>query len=64
MLRNAKTNGWLALNINDRLPGVEERYMLTTTADQGIGPANRAVFRIVKAEEVDIFGNDNIIRYG
>ena len=38
--------------------------MLTTTSDQGVGPISRAVFRIVRVEEQDIFGSDNIVRYG
>lgn len=51
MLKNKKTNGWLAFNANDKCPGTEERYMCTTTADEGIGPANRAVFKIDRVEE-------------
>lgn len=64
MFKNKKTNGWLAMNANDKLPGTEERYMCTTTADEGIGPANRAVFKITRVEESDIFGSDDIVRYG
>jgi len=64
MLKNKKTNGWLALNTGDKCPGEQERYMLTTTSEEGIGPANRAVFKIVKHEDMDIFGSDNIVRYG
>jgi len=44
MLKSKKTNGWLAVNTKDRLPGVDERYMLTTTADPAVGPVSRAVF--------------------
>ena len=51
MLKNKKTNGWLAFNANEKCPGTEERYMCTTTADEGIGPANRAVFKIMRVEE-------------
>lgn len=64
MLRNKKTNGWLALNTNDRSPGTEERYVLTTTSDANCGPVNRAVFKIIRCEESDMFGSDNIVRYG
>ena len=64
MLKNKLTQGWLAMNANDKLPGTEERYMCTTTTDQGTGPANRAVFKIVRVEEADMFGSDNIVRYG
>lgn len=38
--------------------------MVTTTADQGVGPVNRAIFKIIRHEESDIFGSDNIIRFG
>ncbi len=64
MLKNKKTNGWLALNTSDRCPGPEEKYMCTTTCDEGIGPANRAVFKITRVEDMDIFGSDDIVRYG
>ena len=64
MLKNKKTSGWLAMNTNDRCPGPEERYMCTTTTDQGVGPISRAVFKIVRVEDMDIFGSDNIVRYG
>ena len=64
MIKNKKTNGWLALNTNDKCPGAEERYMLTTTSEDQIGPANRAMFKIVRVEDMDIFGSDNIVRYG
>ena len=64
MLKNKKTNGWLALNTNDKCPGADERYMLTTTSETTVGPANRAVFKIVRVEDMDIFGNDDIVRYG
>ena len=64
MLKNKKTNGWLALNISDKCPGTDEKYMCTTTAEEGIGPANRAVFKIVRVEDMDVFGSDNIVRYG
>ena len=64
MLRCKKTNGFLALNTNDKCPGPEERYMCTTSTAEGLGPVNRAVFSIVRVEDMDIFGSDNIVRYG
>jgi hypothetical protein len=63
MLKNKKTDGWLAFNTQDRMPGVDECYTLTTTTEAP-GPVKRAMFQISKAEKVDVFGNDNIIRYG
>jgi len=64
MIKNKKTTGWLALNTNDKCPGADERYMLTTTSENQIGPANRAMFKITRVEDIDIFGSDDIIRYG
>ena len=64
MLKCKKTNGWLAVNTNDKCPGTEERYMVTTTADEGCGPAARAVIKIVRHEASDMFGSDDIVRYG
>ena len=64
MLKNKKTDGWLVFNTADRAAGtVDECYMLTTTNDAP-GPVKRSVFQIVKAEKMDIFGSDDIIRYG
>lgn len=64
MLKNKLTNGWLALNTNDKLPGTDERYMVTTTSDPTPVPVSRAVFKIVRHEASDIFGSDDILRYG
>lgn len=64
MMKNKKTGGFLALNTNDKCPGTDERYMCTTTVDQGLGPVNRAMFKITRVEAEDIFGSDNIVRYG
>ena len=33
MMKSKKTNGWLAVNTNDKCGGTDERYMLTTTSD-------------------------------
>jgi len=63
MLRNKKTNGFLVMDIGDKQLGVDEAYMLTTCKENP-GPMTRSVFVIKRAEEVDIFGSDNIIRYG
>lgn len=42
---------------------MEESYTATTTANHP-GPVTRSIFVIKKAEKVDIFGNDDIVRYG
>lgn len=64
MLKNKKTDGWLVFNTADRVQGtVDECYMLTTTNDAP-GPVKRSVFSLVRAEEQDIFGSDDVVRYG
>ena len=63
MLKNKKTDGWLAMNTADRLPGVDERYNLTTIPETP-GPVARAMFVVTRVEAQDMFGTDDIIRYG
>ena len=64
MLKNKKTDGWLVFNTADRVQGtVDECYMLTTTTDAP-GPVKRSVFQIVRAEKMDMFGSDDVVRYG
>lgn len=63
MLKNKKTDGYLVFNTADRLPGADERYNLTTVAEQP-GPVRRAMFVVSRVEKEDIFGSDDIIRYG
>jgi hypothetical protein len=63
LITNKKTNGYLVMDIGDKASGLEESYMVTTTA-QAPGPITRSVFVIKKEEDRDVFGNDNIIRYG
>lgn len=63
MLMSKKTKGFLVVDIGDRISGVEETYITTTSASNP-GPITRSVFVLKKAEEMDIFGSDNIVRYG
>ena len=37
---------------------------MATTTKTDPGPVTRSVFVIKKAEKFDIFGSDNIVRYG
>ena len=37
---------------------------MVTTTKENPGPVTRSIFVIKKAEEFDMFGSDNIIRYG
>lgn len=63
MLRCKATDGTLVMDIDDKLKQVNEAYMLTTTKEDP-GPVTRSVFVIKKAEKFDIFGSDNVVRYG
>ncbi len=65
MLKNKCTNGWMVMDMGDRVLGVEEGYQLSTCKDNP-GPVTRSMFVICRAEKQDIFGgpNDPVIRYG
>ena len=63
MFKNKKTQGHLVFNLNDKQPGLLESYMVTTTTANP-GPVGRSIFCINKVDKKDIFGSDDIIRYG
>lgn len=51
------------MDTNDRIAQASEAYMVTTTKENP-GPIARSVFSIKKAEKFDMFGSDDIIRFG
>lgn len=53
----------MVADIGNKTNSLEESYMATTTPNHP-GPVTRSIFVIKKAEEMDIFGNDGIVRYG
>ena len=63
MLKNKKTQGFLVTDIGDKQLGVEEAYSLTTCKDNP-GPITRSMYTISRAEKIDLFGSDDIVRYG
>ena len=63
LITNKKTQGYLVADIGAKTNGLEEAYHVTTTPNHP-GPVSRSIFVIKKAEKVDIFGNDDIVRYG
>jgi hypothetical protein len=63
MLKNKKTEGFLVFNTSDKQVGLPESYILTTTKVNP-GPVARSIFVLKRAEKFDIFGSDDIIRYG
>jgi len=53
----------LVADLGNKTASLEESYMVTTTPNHP-GPITRSIFVIKKAEEMDIYGKDDIIRYG
>jgi hypothetical protein len=65
MIQNAKTEGWLVMDIGERVPNLQEGYTVTcTSAGQNPGPMTRSVFKLLKEEAVDMFTSDKYVRYG
>jgi len=63
MLMNKKTNGYLVMDIGVKGSSLDESYMVTTSASPP-GNISRSVFVIKREEPIDLFGSDDIIRYG
>jgi hypothetical protein len=63
MITNKKTKGYMVVDLGSKAQGFDEAF-LPTVAQQHPGPISRSIFVIKKAEKADIFGSDNIIRYG
>ena len=65
MIQSQKTEGWLVVDCGDKVPNVEEGYSITSTGvGQNPGPMTRSVFKLSRVEDMDIFGSDDVIRYG
>jgi hypothetical protein len=63
LLRNKKTNGHLAADLGVRQANIDESYRLNTSKANE-GPVTRNVFTVERYEQADIFGTDNVIRFG
>lgn len=45
MIQNAQTEGWLTIDVGDKVPNVEEAYTVTSTSrGQNPGPMTRSVY--------------------
>ena len=66
MIQNHQTQGYLVMDIGERVPNVEEGYSISSTSEgQNPGPMTRSVFKIVKENNPnDLFTQDDCIRYG
>lgn len=62
MLHNHKTNGYLVIDVGDRIPSADEAYAVTTNS-KGIGPLTRSVFVVTRVDDKDGF-TDNVVHYG
>lgn len=63
LITNKKVQGYMVADLSTKALGIDEAYIPTTTT-QHPGPVSRSIFVIKKAEKSDIFGSDEIIRYG
>jgi len=63
MIRSLATNGYLAVDMDKAQTGVRDSCKLST-AVCAQGPCTRNVFGMKKVEKMDIFGADDIVRYG
>jgi len=65
MVQSQQTEGWLVMDCGDKIPNVEEAFSITCTgAGQNPGPMTRSVFKLIRVDDMDIFGSDELIRYG
>ena len=63
LITNKKTMGYLVADIGTKTLGSDESYLPTTTQNHP-GPVTRSIFVLKKVDKVDVFGSDDIIRYG
>jgi len=63
IISNKKTKGYMVTDIGTRSLGPDEAYIPTVTLNHP-GPVTRSIFVIRKVDKADMFGSDNIIRYG
>lgn len=64
MVSNACTGGWLCVDVGERQLGCDGDAFVLTTCKQNPGPIARSVFCVQKAEAADMFGSDDLVRYG
>lgn len=65
MVQNAATQGWLVVDIGEKVPNVLEAYSITSTGEgQNPGPMTRSMFQLKRVDQQDIFGSDKYVRYG
>ena len=55
--------GYMVADLGTKTLGLDESYLPTTTQNHP-GPVTRSIFVLKKVDKVDVFGSDDIIRYG
>jgi hypothetical protein len=62
MLWNKKTDGFLVIDMGDRIQSFEEAYAVTTST-RCAGPINRSVFVVVRADSKEE-NDEGVVQYG
>jgi hypothetical protein len=63
MLRNKLVAGNLVVDLGVKQNNIDESYRLNTSKIQNT-PVTRNIYRLMRVEKEDIFGSDDIIRFG
>lgn len=63
MLKNKAVGGHLVADVGVRQTNIDESYRINTSKIQG-RPITRNIFVLSKVEKQDIFGSDDLIRFG
>ena len=64
MLKNKKTGGCLVADLGVRQNNIDESYRLHTSKVHKEQPVSRNVYCVKKVDKCDVFGSDDIIRFG
>jgi hypothetical protein len=65
MIQSAQTEGWLVVDVGDKVPNVNLSYSVTSTGKgQNPGPMTRSIFKLMRQDGEDVFGHDECIKYG
>ena len=64
MVHSCQNQGYVVMDIGDKVPNVDEGYAVTSTAGSNPGPMTRSVFTVASVDKGSLFGNDDYLRYG
>jgi len=63
MLKNKLVDGVLVVDLGTKQNNIDESYRLNTSKIQNT-PVTRNIYQLMRVEKEDIFGCDDIIRFG